>query len=92
MNIFNAKNIEFNKDIWNESIDQRKYMVSSVISNRIINGLSMEEVVDLLGFEFNDKHSKKWSYYIGRKTFFSIKCNLYIYFDAFGKVFKVKMK
>ena len=93
--IFNSKhkNIEFDKTLWLEDREKRKYMVSSIINNNLIIGLTKKEIIDLLGFEFNDIHSNTWSYYIGTKNIlFTSKCYLYVYFNNSNKVFKILKK
>lgn len=86
------RNIEFDRTIWMNNPRIRAYMVSSIIHDKLIIGLSKEEVVNFLGFEFNDKHSDKWTYYIEKKSFFYFKKKLYIHFDDFDKVLEVIYK
>ena len=46
------------------------------------------EVIKILGDEYNDANSSKWFYYIGKKNIL-FKKYLYIHFDKFGKVSKI---
>lgn len=87
------KKIEFDKDLWLNNREQRAYMIASIINNNLINGLTKKEVIDILGFEFNDKNTKIWTYYVGKQNrLFSCKRYLYVYFDGFDRVFKVFKK
>jgi len=52
-------------------------------------GLMKNEVIKILGDEYNDANSYKWFYFIGKKTFL-FKMYLYIQFDKFGKVCKIE--
>jgi hypothetical protein len=82
----------FNKLLWAEQREERKQMISSLINSEILIGLTKTEVLEILGFEFNDANSDTWSYYIGTKTFFSFKMHLFLYFNAQGKVFRIVKK
>ncbi len=85
--------LEFDKQIWLQNREQRIYMISSLIKNKALNSLTKDEVLELLGFEFNDKNSDIWSYYIGtRRRIFSFRYYLIIYFDGLGRVYKILKK
>jgi hypothetical protein len=87
------KQLEFDQQLWLHNREQRIFMISSLLRKQLLNGLTKEEVVNLLGFEFNDKNSTIWTYYIGKRGFlFSMKSYLYIYFDGFGRVYKIAKK
>lgn len=90
--VLNFKN-EFDKQKWLICREQRVLMVDAIIKSRILVGMTKTEVLQLLGFEFNDINSNTWTYYIGKKRrIFLVNCFLYIYFDAAGKVFKILKK
>ncbi|MCL7753309.1 hypothetical protein [Polaribacter sp. Z022] len=68
-------------------------MVDSIIEHKLLDGLLKTEVLQLLGFEFNDINSDTWTYYIGkRRRIFLFKCYLYIKFDTSDKVIKIGIK
>jgi hypothetical protein len=47
------------------------------------------ELIKILGDEYNDANSSRWFYFIGKKNFL-FKKYLYIHFDKFGKVCKIE--
>ena len=86
------KDIEFNKENWLLNREKRYTMISSIINKKLAIGLTKEEIIDFLGFEFNDIHSNIWTYFIGKRFFFSTKKKLFIYFNDAGKVYKLTKK
>lgn len=87
------KSIKFDKNSWIQNSEARIYMVPYIINNSLLNNLTKDEVRAFLGYEFNDVYSNTWSYYIGeKKSLFSSKYYLFVYFNEFGKVFKVLKK
>lgn len=88
-----TKNIAFNKNLWLQNRENRMYMATSIINNKLIDAYTKDEVRAVLGFEFNDLYSNIWSYYLGKKRgFFSSKQYLFVYFNDAGRVFKVLKK
>lgn len=87
---YRFKNIDFNEEVWLKHREKRFLMVSSIVRDKLLLGLSKKEIIKLLGFEFNDIHSNVWTYYIGKKHFFCIKRKLYIYFNDNDKVYNSK--
>lgn len=81
----------FDKEKWLENRDQRYYYIKDLIHNNWLNNLSKLEVIDLLGYEFNDMNSNEWTYYVGRiPGFLRIKKKkLYIYFNKEDEVIDV---
>ena len=66
-------------------------MVDDLIQQNLLLTLNKKDVLDLLGFEFNDSNSNIWTYYIGKKGWlFSSKKYLSIFFDRDGFVYKTK--
>ena len=78
-----------NKHDWLEKRKSRKHMVNSLKESKLLIGLMKNEVIKILGDEYNDANSSKWFYFIGKKTFL-FKMYLYIHFDKFGKVCKIE--
>jgi len=60
-------NYDFDKELWMRDREHRYRIVKKMIKNKILLGLSKNEVVAVLGDEFNDVYSNKWAYYIGSK-------------------------
>ena len=58
----------FNKHDWLEKRKSRKYMVNSLKESKLLIGLIKNEVIKILGDEYNDSNSSKWFYFIGKKT------------------------
>ena len=79
----------FNKHDWLEKRKNRKYMVNSLKNSKLLIGLMKNEVIKILGDEYNDANSSRWFYFIGKKNFL-FKKYLYIHFDKFGKVCKIE--
>ena len=93
--IFNTTKhqLQFDKQLWLQNREQRSYMIASLKKKELLIGLSKEEVIALLGFEFNDKNSSIWTYYIGETwMLFWMKNYLYVYFDVLGRVYKIEKK
>lgn len=87
------KTVDFDKEKWLQNREERIFMVTSLINKKLIDNLFKEEVREILGFEFNDLYSNVWSYYLGKKNnIFSKKSHLYVYFDTFGKAYKILIK
>lgn len=87
------KEIPFNRTVWFEEREKRILMIPSILKSKILLGLTKVEILNLLGFEFNDINSNTWSYYIGKNKFIiPFKFFLYIYFDRFGMVDNAKKK
>lgn len=87
---FKDKKIPFDQLVWLGDREKRIQMIPSMLKSKVLLGLNKVEVLNLLGFEFNDINSKTWSYYIGKNKFiFPFKYFLYIYFDGFGRVYRI---
>lgn len=92
------KKIEFDRISWLELRENRFLMVRELINNGALFELLLyrnkEEIIDLLGCEFNDNFSDIWTYYLGKKYFFifSRKRKLYLHFNKNGRVNVLKYK
>ena len=86
--------LSFNSDIWINNQEKRKLMIIDLFKNELILERTKKEVVNLLGFEFNDIYSKKWSYFVEEQYFFLFtkKKYLTIYFDENEKVSSINYK
>ena len=83
------KKIKFSDCLWQHVREKRRMMVDDLVKQKILLNLNKQEVLDLLGFEFNDSNSNTWTYYIDRRRFvFSSKRYLSIFFDNKGLVYK----
>ena len=73
----------FCQKTWMQQREQRYLFVEKMIEQELLIGLSKQEVVALLGDEFNDLHSQNWTYYIVKKvSFFFGSKYLYIQFNT----------
>lgn len=86
--------IKFDKQLWLMNREKRYLMVKDIVKQGVLANLNKEEVVNLLGFEFNDENSKTWSYYLGTKQvcFIEKKKFIYIYFNEKDLVAKLVLK
>lgn len=81
--------IVFSKTVWKNNREKRSLMVDDLIQQKILLNKTREEVLDILGFEFNDANSNIWTYYIAvKRFFFSSKKYLSVFFDKEGLVHK----
>ncbi|WP_086029336.1 hypothetical protein [Tenacibaculum holothuriorum] len=88
---YNYEHKTFNKKKWLVNREERYLYVKDLIKSKHLMGLTKIEVIDFLGYEFNDMNSNKWTYFIGRTPdFFRIrKRKLLIYFSKENKVIRV---
>lgn len=89
MSILFRKKIEFDTYEWELNRDYRKYMVDSMVKNKLLEGLNKKELKNILGDEYNDAHSSLWTYYIGKK-YYVCRMYLYLYFNKEGVVYKIE--
>lgn len=84
---------EFNQFLWINFREKRIEMVDDLIQQGLLLQMTKKEVINFLGFEFNDNYSNIWTYFLGRKGFFifSKRKSLIIYFDKQGLVYQVKL-
>ena len=93
MFFFKKNKIKFNQCIWLNIREKRKLMIDDLIHQKILLNKSKNEILNLLGFEFNDSNSNIWTYYINEKwIFFNSKKYLSIFFDKEGLVYKINYK
>lgn len=86
------KNLKFSKCIWLNLREKRKFVVKDLMQRELLLNMTKKEVIDFLGFEFNDSNSNIWTYFVGKKyyVFFAKRRFLTIFFDKQGLVYKTK--
>ena len=62
---YGIKKKSFTSVLWENKPEKRYELVDSLIKKEILIGLTKFEVIDTLGYEFNDMNSNKWVYLIG---------------------------
>lgn len=82
-------NIPFNQNLWKSNVYTRKLMISHLFEKEIINSLTKEQVVRLLGEPQVDKTNTTGNYIVyslGEVYFDDDTFNLWIYFKKDGNV------
>ena len=82
---------EFDKNLWDQKIEERYKMSQDIIDNNLLIGKSKEEVIELLGNDFSTYKENIIEYYLGFVPgFINIDPDcLFIYFED-NKVIKVE--
>ena len=87
------KDKDFCQEQWMQDREHRFVFVKNIIETALLIGKSQEEVIKLLGDEFNCAHSQNWSYSIGVKSFFyggfNPRKQLHIKFNEKKRVYRV---
>ena len=82
---------EFDKNLWDQKIEERYKMSQNIINTNLLIGKSKEEVIELLGNDFSTYEENIIEYYLGFVPgFINIDPDcLFIYFED-NKVIKVE--
>ncbi len=85
---------KFSKKNWILKREKRFLFVDDLLQSNLLLFLNKKEVINLLGDEFNDANSNKWTYYIGKsyRLISFTKSKLFIYFNENDEVFKFLKK
>lgn len=84
-------NLDFDKTKWKQNVTTRHKMTKDIIGNKLLIGLTKNEVIELLGKDYSEPFEKSIAYNIHRpKIMFSMDHDvLLIYFNEIGIAIKV---